>query len=102
MQETKTDGATELYELDVAGKKVTLDLEKLKSAAVMGLITCGMREKRQGKDEPDRVAALEQRVAALEQNLENKNKSMGSARGDAAADDEMAALEAAYDAVFSR
>lgn len=102
MQEKEKTAAvpTEMYELEVAGKNVELDLEQLKSAAVIGLLTCGM-ERPQGQELEQTVAALEARLSALEKNDENRKKSTGGAKG-FAADDEMAQLEAVYDAVFNR
>lgn len=104
MQEKEKTAAVpaETYELEVAGKSVELDLEQLKSAAVIGLVTCGMegsQQREQGLEQT--VAALEARLSALEKNGENRKKSTGGAKG-FAADDEMAQLEAVYDAVFNR
>lgn len=102
MQNQEKTGAApaEMFELEIADKKIELDLEQLKSAAVLGIIACGMNRP-EDDDGDDAIAALEERVSALEKNEENRKKSTGGARGHAA-DDEMAQLEAVYDAVFNR
>lgn len=109
MEKNNVTGAPDkLYKLEIGGKTVELDMEQLLSAAKLGLMALAAEKGGQDADSAapndeleSRIAAIEQRLSAVEKNYSNREKSMGSARGNAA-DGELTELEAVYDAVFRR